>query len=69
MLLLSGIGKPYDAQAGTGVVGRGYAYQTTSAVQVFFDRIDALNESADERGQAILEALYDYAELIAPELD
>jgi exodeoxyribonuclease-1 len=36
-------------------------------LQVFFDRIDALNESADERGQAILEALYDYAEQIAPE--
>ena len=43
MLLLSGIGKPYDAQAGTGVVGRGYAYQTTSAVQVFFDRSVHIN--------------------------
>ncbi len=32
----------------------------------YFDRIDALNESADERGQGILEALYDYAESIAP---
>jgi gluconate 2-dehydrogenase alpha chain len=37
MLLLSGIGKPYDPQTGKGVVGRNYAYQTTSAVQVFFD--------------------------------
>ncbi|HNW64618.1 exodeoxyribonuclease I [Piscinibacter sp.] len=36
-------------------------------LQVFFDRIDALNESSDERGQAILESLYDYAEQIAPE--
>jgi exodeoxyribonuclease I len=36
-------------------------------LQAFFDRIDALNETADERGQAILEALYDYAEQIAPE--
>lgn len=35
----------------------------------FFDRIDVLAESADERGQAILEALYDYAEAIAPEGD
>jgi gluconate 2-dehydrogenase alpha chain len=43
MLLLSGIGKPYDALAGTGVVGRGYAYQTTSAVQVFFDRSVHIN--------------------------
>ena len=33
----------------------------------FFERIDTLAESADERGQAILEALYDYAEGIAPE--
>ncbi len=33
----------------------------------FFERIDALAETADERGQALLEALYDYAEGIAPE--
>ena len=32
----------------------------------FFERIDALAEQADERGQAILGALYDYAEQIAP---
>jgi gluconate 2-dehydrogenase alpha chain len=37
MLLLSGIGKPYDAKTRTGTVGRNYAYQTMSAVQVFFD--------------------------------
>jgi exodeoxyribonuclease I len=35
----------------------------------FFDRIDALAESADERGQAILGELYDYAERIAPPLE
>ena len=35
----------------------------------FFERIDTLSEAADERGQAILGDLYDYAELIAPELD
>ena len=34
----------------------------------FFERIDQLNESADERGQDILSALYDYAEQIAPEV-
>jgi gluconate 2-dehydrogenase alpha chain len=38
MLLLSGIGAPYDPATGKGVVGRGYAYQTTSGVQVFFDQ-------------------------------
>ena len=36
-------------------------------LQAFFDRIDALNETADERGQAILEALYDWAGQVAPE--
>src|SRR5439155_2656186 len=34
LMLLSGIGKPYDAQTGQGVVGRNYAYQTTSSVAV-----------------------------------
>jgi exodeoxyribonuclease-1 len=33
----------------------------------FFERIDTLNETADERGQDILSALYDWAEQIAPE--
>jgi gluconate 2-dehydrogenase alpha chain len=37
MMLLSGIGQPYDPATGKGVVGRNYAYQTTSGVQVFFD--------------------------------
>jgi exodeoxyribonuclease-1 len=31
------------------------------------DEIDQLSDSADERGEAILGALYDYAESIAPE--
>jgi gluconate 2-dehydrogenase alpha chain len=34
LMLLSKIGKPYDPQTGTGVVGRNYAYQTTSAVNI-----------------------------------
>ncbi|WP_018605000.1 exodeoxyribonuclease I [Uliginosibacterium gangwonense] len=34
----------------------------------FFEQIDALSEAADERGEAILAALYDYAEQIAPPL-
>ena len=37
LLLLSGIGKPYDPVSGEGVVGRNYAYQTISGVNVFFD--------------------------------
>ena len=36
-MLLSGIGKPYDPVSGTGVVGRNYAYQTTSGVNLFFE--------------------------------
>jgi gluconate 2-dehydrogenase alpha chain len=35
LLLLSQIGAPYDPQTGLGVVGRSYAYQITSAVDVF----------------------------------
>jgi gluconate 2-dehydrogenase alpha chain len=37
LLLLSGIGKPYDSKSGEGVVGRNYAYQVVSSVDVFFD--------------------------------
>ncbi len=32
-----------------------------------FEELDSLAESADERGEAILGALYDYAEMIAPQ--
>jgi exodeoxyribonuclease-1 len=37
------------------------------ALAAFFERIDALSCSSDERGDQILGALYDYAESIAPE--
>jgi gluconate 2-dehydrogenase alpha chain len=37
LLLLSGIGKPYDPKSGEGVIGRNYAYQVVSSVDVFFD--------------------------------
>jgi len=37
LLLLSGIGVPYDPHTGDGVVGKNYAYQTMSSVNVFFD--------------------------------
>jgi gluconate 2-dehydrogenase alpha chain len=37
LLLLSGIGVPYDPSTGEGVVGKNYAYQTMSSVNVFFD--------------------------------
>jgi exodeoxyribonuclease I len=38
----------------------------SQTLAAFFERIDQLNEEADERGQDILSALYDYAEQIAP---
>ncbi len=53
LLLLSGIGKPYDPKAGTGVVGRNYAYQITSSVDVFQDDIVNPFMGAGALGQAI----------------
>lgn len=38
MLLLSGIGQPYDPRTRKGVVGRNYAYQTMSTVEVYWDK-------------------------------
>ncbi|MDB5816634.1 MAG: choline dehydrogenase and related flavoprotein-like protein [Rhizobacter sp.] len=43
MLLLSGIGAPYEPTSGKGVVGRNYAYQTVSGVSVFFDESVNIN--------------------------
>ena len=37
LLLLSGIGKPYDPRTGEGVIGRNYSYQVTSSVDAYFD--------------------------------
>ncbi|HEX2199336.1 MAG TPA: GMC family oxidoreductase [Burkholderiales bacterium] len=43
LMLLSRIGAPYDPATGKGVVGRNYAYQTTSGVQVFYDESVNIN--------------------------
>ncbi|GAB3551598.1 GMC family oxidoreductase [Noviherbaspirillum agri] len=43
LLLLSGIGKPYDPKTGEGVVGRSYAYQTMSSAKVFYDESVNIN--------------------------
>jgi gluconate 2-dehydrogenase alpha chain len=43
LLLLSGIGTPYDPQSGQGVVGRNYAYQTVSSVASFFNEDVVIN--------------------------
>ncbi len=37
LLLLSGIGKPYDPQKNEGVVGRNYAYQITTSINAFLN--------------------------------
>ena len=37
LLLLSGIGRPYDPKTAEGVIGKNYAYQITSSVDVFHD--------------------------------
>jgi gluconate 2-dehydrogenase alpha chain len=37
LMLISGLGEPYDAKSQTGVVGRNYAYQTIGACNVFFE--------------------------------
>ena len=38
------------------------------SLSAYFDTIDRLADGADERGQSLLAALYDYAESIAPEM-
>ena len=43
LLLLSGIGKGYDPATGQGVVGRNYAYQMTSSINMFFDKDKPMN--------------------------
>ncbi|WP_207539869.1 GMC family oxidoreductase [Sabulicella rubraurantiaca] len=44
LMLLSGIGTPYDPATGEGQVGRNYCYQTMSAVTLFFDEDVNLNQ-------------------------
>ena len=53
LMLLSGIGKRYDPQANTGVVGRNYAYQITSSVDVFVDELMNPFMGAGALGQAV----------------
>ncbi len=37
LMLLSGIGKPYDPRSGDGVIGRNYSYQTMSGATIFYE--------------------------------
>ena len=38
LMLLSGIGQPYDPKTGEGVVGRNFAYQNMATIKAFFDK-------------------------------
>jgi gluconate 2-dehydrogenase alpha chain len=38
LMLLSGIGKPYDPATGKGTVGRNFAYQNMATIRAFFDK-------------------------------
>jgi len=53
LLLLSGIGKPYQPTKREGVIGRNYAYQITSSVDVFTDEILNPFMGAGSLGQAV----------------
>ncbi len=53
LLLVSGIGKPYDPVSGTGVVGRNYAYQITSSVDIFTKEIMNPFMGAGSLGQVV----------------
>ena len=54
MLLLSGIGKPYDPTTGKGVVGRNYAYQMQNDVWAFFDEDKHMNPFMGAGGSGTL---------------
>lgn len=43
MMLVSGIGQPYDPRTKQGVVGKNYAYQITSGVTVFYENTTHMN--------------------------
>jgi gluconate 2-dehydrogenase alpha chain len=59
LLLLSGIGMPYDPTTGKGVVGRNYAYQTMSYPNVFYD--ESININPFMRSGANGTMIADYA--------
>ncbi len=44
LMLMSGIGKPYDPISGTGTVGRNYSYQNLNRVSLFFDESVQANQ-------------------------
>lgn len=59
LMLLSGIGTPYDPSTGRGNVGRNYCYQTMSSVTLFYDENVRLNQFMG--AGALGTAIADYA--------
>lgn len=57
LMLLSGIGTPYDPKTGEGVIGKNFAYQMMSESAVFFDKDVAINPfiGAGSGGQQIID--------------
>ncbi|WP_266180335.1 GMC family oxidoreductase [Dyella humicola] len=57
LMLMSGIGKPYDPKTGTGVIGKNYAYQMMSSIALFYDKDVAINPfaSAGSGGNQIID--------------
>jgi gluconate 2-dehydrogenase alpha chain len=57
LLLLSGIGEPYDPSTGNGVVGKNYAYQMCSETAVYFSEDVEINPfiGAGAAGQRVID--------------
>jgi len=53
--LLSGIGKPYDAQTGEGVVGRNYAYQSVGGQPPSSTRRRSINPFMAPRAESVID--------------
>jgi gluconate 2-dehydrogenase alpha chain len=53
LLLLSGIGTPYDSQTGEGTVGRNFVYQNESEVAIFLNNETPLNNFLGAGGNGI----------------
>src|SRR5580692_2915602 len=57
LLLLSGIGEPYDPVSGSGVVGKNYAYQMCAMTAAYFSEDVAINPfiGAGSAGQRVID--------------
>jgi gluconate 2-dehydrogenase alpha chain len=53
LMLLSGIGKPYDPISGEGVVGKNFAYQNMATIKAFFDKDTHTNNFIGAGGNGV----------------